>query len=211
MGALEILFIIIIIIIILCNTFNPVKENNRHVLHLRRSSHSGRDSFPIKKQKFKHQAHRPEQGDGKDAGDEEDGVVDEHPGQSDLSWRHAATGRRAGPPGSSLTKLYRRYCRRRRHHHHHHARESDAEDKSDENVQDLLVLKIKLAANNSLHDAVGDRVVGADDVVASEHQKVRSHRHDVDGDDDGGHGGGPEHGLGANQTKTSPGFRVMHS
>ena len=57
--------------------------------------------------------------------------------------------------------------------------------------------KIKLAGDDCSDDAVGDRVVGADDVVASEHQKVKPHHHDVDCDDDGGHGGGPEHSLGA--------------
>ena len=56
---------------------------------------------------------------------------------------------------------------------------------------------IEVAENACHDDAVSFRVVGADDVVASDHQEVQTYHHDVDGDDDGGHGGGPEHGLGA--------------
>ena len=146
---------------------------------------------------LKTQAHWPEQGDGKDAGDEEERVEDEHPGQGDLSWRHAATGRRAGPPCSSLTKLYRRDYRRCRHHHHHYWIEASSVHVNEQKVHDLLIPKVKLTASKHHYDDATGGDEGADDLVAGENKKIQAHYQDVDGNDDGGHGGGPEHGLGS--------------
>ena len=146
---------------------------------------------------FKHEAHQPEKGDRKDADDEEDGVEDEHPGQSNLSSRQVAAYGRAGAPSCNLAKLRRRRCRRRYHHHHHHGVKTSAVDVNEEEVHELLIPKIKLTSNHHHHHPVAGRLVGADDVEASEDEKVQTNHHDEDGDDDGGHGGGPEHGLGA--------------
>ena len=56
---------------------------------------------------------------------------------------------------------------------------------------------IKIPTNSYPDVAVAAGVVGADDIVPSQHHKVKPNHHHVDGDDGGGHGGGPEHGLGA--------------
>ena len=57
--------------------------------------------------------------------------------------------------------------------------------------------KVEISTRACHNDRTTEGVVGADDVVASGYQKVQAHHQDVDGDDDGGHSGGPEHGLGS--------------